>query len=85
MHTHTYMHTFYMPHTADGHDARRVGWAFFWQAPGAMAPYLVALALLGLHDHGKFVCQYTFMCVHVCVFCVHVCVFVYVWQRIYLL
>jgi len=33
----------------DGHDARRVGWAFFWQAPGAMAPYIVALALLSLH------------------------------------
>jgi PHS family inorganic phosphate transporter-like MFS transporter len=28
--------------------AKDVGWAFFWQTPGAMAPYAVALALLQL-------------------------------------
>ena len=27
---------------------RRVGWAFFWQTPGAMMPYVVASMLLGL-------------------------------------
>ena len=26
--------------------ANRVGWAFFWQTPGAMAPYVVAVVLL---------------------------------------
>jgi MFS transporter, PHS family, inorganic phosphate transporter len=27
------------------HDGERVGWAFFWQAPGQMAPYVVAYFL----------------------------------------
>lgn len=33
-------------------SVQRVGWAFFWQAPGAMAPYLVALALLSVRPDG---------------------------------
>ena len=38
-------------HSAEGSStaedpATRVGWAFFWQTPGAMAPYAVALLLL---------------------------------------
>jgi len=33
----------------DGADsATRVGWAFFWQTPGSMAPYVVAVLLLQL-------------------------------------
>lgn len=32
----------------DGHQSKRVGWAFFWQVPGAMTPYLVALALFAV-------------------------------------
>jgi PHS family inorganic phosphate transporter-like MFS transporter len=31
--------------SAGEHDGERVGWAFFWQAPGACAPYIVALIL----------------------------------------
>lgn len=32
----------------------RVGWAFFWQTPGAMLPYLVALVLLAVsEDEGR--------------------------------
>eukprot|EP01062_Namystynia_karyoxenos_P058878 TRINITY_DN5032_c0_g1_i1.p1 TRINITY_DN5032_c0_g1~~TRINITY_DN5032_c0_g1_i1.p1 ORF type:complete len:547 (+),score=123.32 TRINITY_DN5032_c0_g1_i1:90-1643(+) len=30
--------------------AGRVGWAFFWQVPGQMAPYVVALVLVGIHE-----------------------------------
>jgi MFS transporter, PHS family, inorganic phosphate transporter len=29
--------------------SQRVGWAFFWQSPGAMFPYIVALVLLQIH------------------------------------
>eukprot|EP01061_Rhynchopus_euleeides_P010623 TRINITY_DN2010_c3_g6_i1.p2 TRINITY_DN2010_c3_g6~~TRINITY_DN2010_c3_g6_i1.p2 ORF type:complete len:528 (+),score=207.23 TRINITY_DN2010_c3_g6_i1:70-1584(+) len=30
--------------------AARVGWAFFWQVPGSLTPYLVSLILLGIHS-----------------------------------
>eukprot|EP00756_Hemistasia_phaeocysticola_P010580 Hpha_TRINITY_DN15029_c5_g5::TRINITY_DN15029_c5_g5_i2::g.125575::m.125575/K08176/PHO84; MFS transporter, PHS family, inorganic phosphate transporter len=30
--------------------AGHVGWAFFWQVPGQMSPYVVALILLGIHE-----------------------------------
>eukprot|EP00756_Hemistasia_phaeocysticola_P010579 Hpha_TRINITY_DN15029_c5_g5::TRINITY_DN15029_c5_g5_i1::g.125534::m.125534/K08176/PHO84; MFS transporter, PHS family, inorganic phosphate transporter len=30
--------------------AGRVGWAFFWQVPGQMAPYVVALILVAIHE-----------------------------------
>ena len=30
------------------HSGKRVGWGFFWQTPGSMAPYVVALLLLQL-------------------------------------
>ena len=30
--------------------AARVGWSFFWQVPGSLAPYLVSLILLGIHS-----------------------------------
>jgi PHS family inorganic phosphate transporter-like MFS transporter len=30
------------------HEATRVGWAFFWQTPGSMTPYLVAWILVQL-------------------------------------
>lgn len=39
------------PEEAAAEDAalvKRVGWAFFWQTPGAMLPYLAAFALLAL-------------------------------------
>lgn len=32
--------------TAEDHVADRVGWAFFWQTPGGMAPYAVAILVL---------------------------------------
>jgi PHS family inorganic phosphate transporter-like MFS transporter len=35
-----------------GDGGQKVGWAYFWQTPGAMAPYLVAFALLYLVPSG---------------------------------
>eukprot|EP01051_Picozoa_sp_SAG22_P015292 SAG22_NODE_1975_length_3221_cov_2.215247_4_plen_283_part_00 len=32
--------------SSDGNQGSRVGWAFFWQTPGSMAPYVVAVILL---------------------------------------
>jgi MFS transporter, PHS family, inorganic phosphate transporter len=34
---------------ADEHAGTRVGWAFFWQTPGAMAPYVIAWLMLVGH------------------------------------
>jgi MFS family permease len=41
----------------DGHQSKRVGWAFFWQVPGAMTPYLVALALFAIHGDASSTAQ----------------------------
>ncbi len=32
------------------HSGQRVGWALFWQTPGSMAPYIIALLLLQMPD-----------------------------------
>lgn len=44
------------------HSGKRVGWAFFWQTPGSMAPYVVSLMLLFLNGP-KWVTSFQFRCI----------------------